>query len=204
MPGLRPAEPAVVISADAATLILVRREKGREKVLLGQRHADHKFMPGKFVFPGGRSSAEDGRVTGCLGHGTGDLAPADAAGSWQVQPHSGRAAWRSPRFARPSRRQVSSSASRFMFLGQPWADGPRFSPPAMRPALAGLRYFARAITPPGGIRRFDTRFFVADARCVANLDRPLPTGTDELLSPAWFTFAEARRLDLASITLRHP
>ena len=69
------------------------------------------------------------------------------------------------------------------------------------PALAGLQYFARAITPPGGNRRFDTRFFVADAHCVANLDRPLPTGTEELLSPSWFTFAEARRLDLATITL---
>src|SRR5258707_11325729 len=39
---------------DAATLILVDRSGPLPKVLLGKRHERHKFMPGKFVFPGGR------------------------------------------------------------------------------------------------------------------------------------------------------
>src|SRR5204863_3092791 len=38
---------------DAATLILIDRSGPVPKVLLGKRHARHKFMPGKFVFPGG-------------------------------------------------------------------------------------------------------------------------------------------------------
>ncbi len=38
---------------DAATLILIDRSGAEPKVLLGKRHARHKFMPGKFVFPGG-------------------------------------------------------------------------------------------------------------------------------------------------------
>ena len=37
---------------DAATLILVDRSGPLPKVLLGKRHERHKFMPGKFVFPG--------------------------------------------------------------------------------------------------------------------------------------------------------
>jgi 8-oxo-dGTP pyrophosphatase MutT (NUDIX family) len=43
----------------AATLILVDRTGRVPKVLLGKRHARHKFPPGKFVFPGGRVDAAD-------------------------------------------------------------------------------------------------------------------------------------------------
>ena len=43
----------VIRPKDAATLILVDRSGRVPKVLLGKRHARHKFMPGKFVFPGG-------------------------------------------------------------------------------------------------------------------------------------------------------
>src|SRR5256885_15638415 len=44
---------------DAATLILVDRGGRVPKVLLGKRHHGHKFMPGKFVFPGGRVDPAD-------------------------------------------------------------------------------------------------------------------------------------------------
>src|SRR6266478_4783202 len=44
---------------DAATLILVDRDGRVPKVLLGKRHHGHKFMPGKFVFPGGRVDPAD-------------------------------------------------------------------------------------------------------------------------------------------------
>ena len=44
---------------DAATLILVDRSGPAPKVLLGKRHARHKFMPGRYVFPGGRVDPDD-------------------------------------------------------------------------------------------------------------------------------------------------
>src|SRR5262249_9453492 len=47
---------------DAATLILVDRSGRVPKVLLGKRHHGHKFMPGKFVFPGGRVDPADRRM----------------------------------------------------------------------------------------------------------------------------------------------
>ena len=47
---------------DAATLILVDRSGRVPKVLLGKRHHGHKFMPGKFVFPGGRVDPADQRM----------------------------------------------------------------------------------------------------------------------------------------------
>ena len=44
---------------DAATLILLDRTKRVPKVLMGRRHASHVFLPGKFVFPGGRVDPSD-------------------------------------------------------------------------------------------------------------------------------------------------
>src|ERR1700730_1982642 len=47
---------------DAATLILVDRSAQIPKVLVGKRHDKVVFMPGKFVFPGGRVDKSDHRV----------------------------------------------------------------------------------------------------------------------------------------------
>src|SRR6201988_835127 len=47
---------------DAATLILVDRSGSTAKVLVGKRHDKVVFMPGKFVFPGGRVDKSDNRV----------------------------------------------------------------------------------------------------------------------------------------------
>src|SRR5476649_3096717 len=47
---------------DAATLILVDRTTATPKVLVGKRHDKVVFMPGKFVFPGGRVDKSDNRI----------------------------------------------------------------------------------------------------------------------------------------------
>jgi hypothetical protein len=68
------------------------------------------------------------------------------------------------------------------------------------PRLDALEFIARAITPPGRPRRFDARFFMVDADAIAHeLDA---AENEELLTPAWLTLAEARALDLPSITRR--
>jgi hypothetical protein len=67
------------------------------------------------------------------------------------------------------------------------------------PDLSGLRYFARAITPPGRPRRFDTRFFVLDAAHVANSSAPAKV-TQELLDPCWVALDETTELQLPDIT----
>ena len=55
---------------DAATLVLVKREKAGPRVLMGQRHGNMAFMANKYVFPGGRVDPGDQRIL--LG---GDLRP---------------------------------------------------------------------------------------------------------------------------------
>ena len=184
---------------DAATLILVRRDGRDHRVLLGQRHPDHKFMPGKFVFPGGRLDREDGRVPVASDMEPETLRRLMLRVHGKPNPHRARA------LALAAIRETFEEVG--LMVGEPcrlpvtvpggWRA---FFATGHAPALAGLRFFARAITPPRRIRRFDTRFFVADARCVVNLDRPLPTSVDELRIPGWFTFEEAGRLELASIT----
>ena len=69
-------------------------------------------------------------------------------------------------------------------------------------AQAAIREtFMRAITPPGRTRRYDSRFFVADADTVSNLDAPVHQGDAELLTLSWLTLEEIAGLDLPLITI---
>src|SRR6516162_9777868 len=43
----------------AATLIILDHSGNEPTVLMGRRNPAHKFMPGKFVFPGGRVDPVD-------------------------------------------------------------------------------------------------------------------------------------------------
>ena len=47
---------------DAATLIIVDGASGEPRVLLGRRRADMVFMPGRYVFPGGRVDPADKHI----------------------------------------------------------------------------------------------------------------------------------------------
>ena len=47
---------------DAATLVIVDTARNEPRVLMGRRRADQVFLPGKYVFPGGRVDRGDGAV----------------------------------------------------------------------------------------------------------------------------------------------
>src|SRR5258708_14637563 len=47
---------------DAATMLVIDRSGSSPKGVLGRRHHGHKFMPGKYVFPGGRVELVDRRM----------------------------------------------------------------------------------------------------------------------------------------------
>ncbi|MFQ3595438.1 MAG: NUDIX hydrolase [Sphingomonadaceae bacterium] len=182
---------------DAATLILVRRDRGAPELLMGRRAGGHAFMPGKWVFPGGRLDRCDWHAP--VGA---DLPPevAAAVGERPARPR------RSPeRLARA----LALAAVRETFeetgliLGRPGdpvrAPGgwERFCGSGYRADLSGLAYVARAITPPGRPRRFDARFFLCDASHLAHQE---PQDSRELAELAWFPLDDARTLDLPSVT----
>ena len=58
----QPAPAKTLRPRDAATLIIIDNSGDAPRVLMGKRHPGHKFMPGKYVFPGGRVEPEDRRM----------------------------------------------------------------------------------------------------------------------------------------------
>ena len=74
-----------------------------------------------------------------------------------------------------------------------------FSEHGVQPSLEMLRFVARAITPPGRVRRFDTRFLACWKSDVAVA---LPDGglSDELEELVWLPLSEAKQSDIAMIT----
>ena len=81
-------------------------------------------------------------------------------------------------------------------------DGPwsAFAEHGVFPELESLQVIARAITPPGRPKRFDTRFLAVDRAAIAHEVPGLVGPNSELTELAWVTIAEATRLDLPSIT----
>lgn len=181
---------------DAATLIIVRRDGAQPRILMGQRSATHKFMPNKFVFPGGKVDVGDGRL--CPPH---DLHPAVMS--------------RLTRGCSPTRaRALAMAAIRETYeetgliLGEPdtptlrtrsdaWRQFLRFD---INPRLDSLHYIARAITPPYRNKRFDARFFMAEADLIQGDVHEAPEGSGELLGIHWVTLEDARALELPNIT----
>jgi 8-oxo-dGTP pyrophosphatase MutT (NUDIX family) len=184
---------------DAATLILVDRSGSLPKVLLGKRHHGHKFMPGKFVFPGGRVDPADQRMPVAR----------------TLHPHT--EAHLIKRLQRPSvakARAFALAAIRETFeetgllLGVqgrattnvphgPWTA---FAEANILPDLGALHFIGRAITPPGRPRRFDARFFTMDATAIAHRIDGV-TGPDaELVELVWMPLAQAKELDMPAVT----
>jgi len=179
---------------DAATLILVRKEKGETRVLMGRRHEGMAFMAGKYVFPGGRVDPGDHRI----GAG-GDLKPHVVAKlAVGASPRKARG------FALAAIRETFEETG--VLVGERAPSAPRTRTAAWKqyfahgvvPRLDRLEFIARAITPPNRTRRFDARFFMAGGETIAHmLDA---AHNEELLTPCWVTLTEARALDLPSIT----
>src|SRR5262249_12217601 len=179
---------------DAATLVLVRRDQDRPRVLMGQRHGNMAFMANKYVFPGGRIDPGDMRIPVAS-----RLRPEVSAGA-----SHGVSAARARGLALAAIRETFEETG--ILLGEKATKVPRTRAPAWQkffahkimPRLDGLEMIARAITPPNRTRRFDARFFMADASQIAH--QLEGAENEELLTPAWLTIAEARALDLPSIT----
>src|SRR3954463_13676655 len=184
---------------DAATLILVDRSGPAPKVLLGRRHAGLKFMAGKLVFSGGGMERADKKRP----------APSDP------DSHAGARLMRGVR--RPSlgkARALALSAIRETYeetgilLGKrvdempsvpegPWKA---FADAKILPDLSVLHFIVRAITPPRRPRRFDARFFAADASAIAHKVDGKVGPDSELVELVWLPIAEAKIEDLPTIT----
>jgi 8-oxo-dGTP pyrophosphatase MutT (NUDIX family) len=185
---------------DAATLVLIDRSGRKPRVLLGLRHARQKFMPAKFVFPGGRVDAGDRRmpVFGAL----------DTESERRLEARTVRPSLtRSRALALAAIRETCEETG--LLLGTREAGSPPSPLPAgwepfgaagVFPNLEAVSFIARAITPPRLARRFDTRFFLADARDVAHEVQGMVGPDSEFTELRWLTLDDARAADVPGIT----
>ncbi|MEM9097007.1 MAG: NUDIX hydrolase [Pseudomonadota bacterium] len=181
---------------NAATVVLVRRDAERPRILMGQRGKGAAFMPSKFVFPGGAVDPEDQLLSEI------HTLPEDLA-----KPLAHRA---DPELARPlvlaAIRELWEEAGLALAHtndnpGEAVPEGwQSFFAAGHRPALNRLTYIFRAITPPGRPRRFDARFFLVEADALQGDLDDFSGASDELSHLSWLSLAEARRLDLPFIT----
>lgn len=188
---------------DAATLLILDRDdKGTVRLLMGRRHMRHTFMPGKFVFPGGRVDPGDSRIANVLPYHP------DVESRLFKDLKNAKSAARVRALALAAIRETYEEAG--LFIGRKTKAAPlrlgagfeAFAERHVQPDLGGLRMIARAITPPQRPRRFDTRFLAVWADAIA--DR-LPEGhgpSGELEDCAWLTFEEARAKELPMITTK--
>lgn len=177
---------------DAATLILVRGTGPEARVLMGQRGANAAFMPSKYVFPGGAVDPVDDVTLGS------ELPAGSVA---RLQQNSDRPA---NVLAAAAIRELWEETG--LLLGAPsiWPDAPQgwrsFAATGHRPAGGALTFMFRAITPEGRPRRFDARFFMADADALISDPDDFSRAEDELSHLHWVPLKEARALDLPFIT----
>jgi 8-oxo-dGTP pyrophosphatase MutT (NUDIX family) len=196
--GRTPAPEAERPIRDAATIILVRDAATAPRVLMGQRGARAAFMPSKFVFPGGAVDPADLSVP-LAGPLAGDCHARLSRLSGGAAPEA---------LAAAAIRELWEEAG--LLLGRPgaWppdaapADWAGFAAAERLPAADALTFVFRAITPPGRTRRFDARFFLADADsgALAGDADDFSGAHDELSNLAWLPLSQAARLDLPFVT----
>ncbi|RTL97399.1 NUDIX domain-containing protein [Ancylobacter aquaticus] len=189
----------LVRPVDAAALILVDRSKRKPRILLGRRNPSLRFMPGKFVFPGGRVDPVDRRVPV---YGMLDSESERRLLARITRPSTVRAR----ALALAAIRETCEETG--LLLGTDEAGDPgklpgawhAFGEAGLFPNLEALTFVARAVTPPRLARRFDTRFFMADISHVAHRLDGVIGPEAELVEAQWLTLDDARQADVPDIT----
>ncbi|HEY3796928.1 MAG TPA: NUDIX hydrolase [Caulobacteraceae bacterium] len=191
-PRMPPRTGKAVRPRDAATLIVIRRDGPKPRVLMGRRHGGHDFMPDKWVFPGGRIDPSDFRAPVAT-----ELRPEVAEHLYRTAP-----ARRARALALSAIRETFEETGLLLAtkaehrpIAGPWRT---FVEQGALADLAAMDYIARAVTPPMVPKRYDARFFMADAERLISLERQADCG--ELTEIAWVELSEALGLDLPAVT----
>jgi 8-oxo-dGTP pyrophosphatase MutT (NUDIX family) len=175
LPGTTTSPPSrapTVRARHAASLVVLRRRAtGEPELLMGMRGARHRFMPNRLVFPGGAVDHADLTAPAAIGLAPHTRALLEKRANPSLAHGLGIAA----------ARELAEETG--LTLGDP-------------PALDGLDYLCRAVTPPPGPVRFNARFLVVDAKRVSGT----LAGSGELEDLRYVDLEVALALDLAMPT----
>jgi 8-oxo-dGTP pyrophosphatase MutT (NUDIX family) len=156
-------------------------------------------MPGRYVFPGGRVDPEDRRMPVAEG-----LHPHAEA---QLMKRTQRpSATKARAFALAAIRETFEETGLLLGVphdapaGVPTGPWTQYAAAKFLPDLGALRFIGRAITPPGRNRRFDARFFTADASAIAHRVEGITGPEAELVELVWMPLGDAKELDMPAVT----
>lgn len=187
---------------DAASILLVDHAASEPRVLMGLRQATNVFLPNKWVFPGGRLEAADATAP-C----SGELAAGDAHALLQNLLPTTSAHALAKALAHAAVRELFEETGHAL-ASLPGSGDTSQSAGALSegwralglmPCISSLCFMARAITPPGRPRRYDTRFFTARREQVIE---NAAAADGEFADLNWFSIPQAQALDLPHITRR--
>ena len=178
---------------DAATLILYRQSSKNTEILMGERSARHSFMPNTYVFPGGRVDASDGRIPPARDLRDDVMARLVRGGCSPARARALAVAAIRETFEETGLRLAETYPMPRRSRVAIWND---FGTTTCGPDLSKLDYIVRAVTPPSRKKRFNTRFFVADAETLEGDMKD----SSELLDLRWVTIPQALNLNIPLIT----
>lgn len=194
------ASSGMVRPLDSSSLIILDRSTRAPKVLMGRRNPNQRFMPGVFVFPGGAIEASDRKmnVVGALSGRAEDALNKQVS---RPSPLRGRA------LALAAIRETYEETGLILgtrAYGAPDApDEPtwkKFAAAEIYPDIEQLSFIARAITPPGKPKRFDTRFFVVDHKQIIERHDGFIGPDKELTELTWVPLKDTQKFDMPLIT----
>lgn len=185
---------------EASTLIIVRKTKTQPHILMGKRSAQHKFMPNKFVFPGGRLDMIDTRLK--VPH---DL-PDPVMQRLRQHTRKDVSDAKLKGLALAAIRETFEETG--LIIGHKTKSAPRTSHKGWQeyfasgatPPLDKIDFIGRAITPTYRTRRYDTRFFMLHDDTIFTDPEDTQNASGELLHLHWLTLKQARDLDIPAIT----
>lgn len=189
-----PAVGPLLRPRDAATLILIDRSGDEPALLMGKRHTAHAFMPDTYVFPGGRRDRDDWRIP------VSDHLHPEVENRLMRRMAKPASETRARALAVAAIRETHEEVG-ILVAGPGPASAHEnwraFAQRQLAPRLSPLRYIARAVTPPGRTRRFDTRFFACFRDEIGPADAE---SSNELLDLRWVRLSEVASIDMPRIT----
>ena len=182
---------------DASTLIIIRKNKKKTFVLMGQRPMQSRFMPGVYVFPGGVTEKEDLQAYKFF-----KLKPNKKVNKKVMKSYSNShcqsllltAIRETAEETGLYLAEACKSSSKSFIIGE--SSWNNFTQKSYIPSIQKLLFFGRAITPSKLKIRFHARFFLAFYEdFVGNMK-----ANRELENLDWLSLNEAKNKKIADVT----